>query len=540
MASRALIDTIGIDFGTSTTLVATRNGAVSVAMPIGEGANPWVPSVVGLDGGQLVAGERAEQLPPNQRARSAKRLLTAGLETVTIGDAEVPTEDAVRAILTESIGRASKQGADFDGASRVQLGCPAMWRAPQRQLLRRIAQECGVDVHLGDIIDEPISAGVAWIQDRGRAGAIPTSKVLIFDPGGGTLDAALLQVKEHDGSPEITVLAADGVDESGDALDESIASLLRARHAAELSNLDPPAVVQVLLGDRARQLKEALSDVERERLALGASYDLVLELDRRTLEGVFAGQCGRAMRLVESVVRASKLREQQTLSVSSIRALPWTNAADGVGHVVLVGGLSRVPFISHELRRLFPDAELHTLERPQEAVVRGLVFSEEFERLNLHRPAFSFDVAFQDRFRRPIGPTHRVYDAFTPLYERNDLFRLQSHLGYTARVPDVPPGAAYVELQCRSIDGHPIVLDVDGVKQQTVSVHAAGRTPVTFKLYVNGDIVFGPNGIMKMRVRSWPTLRGDHHRWTLGLQTEVRSYPQGDERDVHAHSTRRR
>lgn len=540
MAKRSAGGTIGIDFGTSTTLIATRDGAISTAVPIGEGANPWVPSVVGIDKGEIVAGERAEQLPPDRRVRSAKRLLTAGEMTLHTADGEIATEDAVRAILAEAIGRAAKLGANLDGASRVQFGCPAMWRAPQREQLMHIAHDCGIPIQLGDIIDEPISAGVAWIQDRSRAGAIPTSKVLVFDPGGGTLDVALLQVKEHDGHPEITVLAADGVDESGDALDASIVELLRQRHGAQLAALTPRAVVESLLSDRARQLKEALSDVDSERLALGAAYDVTLDLDRVGLEQAFADQCDRAMRLVESVVRAGKLREQQTLDVSAIRGMAWETASAGVGHVVLVGGLSRVPAIGRRLAGLFPEATLHRLDRPQEAIVRGLVFAEEFERLNLHRPAFNFELRFLDRFDRQVGTSVSVYDAFTPLYHRDDLFHQQSHLGYRADVPPVPAGAAYAELQCRSLDGHTIALDINGTRECGVKLLASGGNPVTFKLYANGNIVFGPYGIMELRVKTWPTLRGDHHKWTLGLETKHESYPQGSAKDQYAHPTRGR
>lgn len=509
---------VGVDFGTSTTLVGRRDGGIGVPVPIGTEASSWIPSVVGLDGTKLVVGEAALKLPRDKVARSPKRFLTSDQEVLTTPDgSEIKTVDAVRAILRETLSRASQQGVDFSGSARVQFGCPAMWRAPQRELLVEVANECGADIQLGDIIDEPIAAGVAWIQDRSRAGAIPTTKVLVFDPGGGTLDIALLQVRERDGSPEVTVLSADGIDESGDVLDESIAEDLGREYAAELRSVAPALVAESLLLDRSRELKEALSTVQNERLVLGGGHRLALSYSRARLEAAFAGQCVRAMRLVQSVVRAGKLREQQTLKTSEIRSLDWEALAQGIGDILLVGGLSQVPMIERELTKLFPSATIHRVARPQEAIVRGLVFAEEFERLNLHRPAFDFWITYLDRHGREMGQPTQIYPAFTPLYEPHDVRTKDSGLGFQADVPRAPGNAAQAMLHCRSVEGHDIKLDVEGQAQPGILVKVSGQDRVLFKLYANGDITFGPYASLQMRVKSWPTLRGSHHNWKLGL-----------------------
>lgn len=535
-------DSVGVDFGTSTTLIATRTGAISTAVPLGAGADPWLPSVVGLDGGKLLVGEQAESLPREHVVRSVKALLTAGQEVATTDAGEdIKVEDAVRALLNEAVDRATSKGLDLRSIPRVQLGCPAMWEAPQRQLLLRVADQCGIALQLGDVIDEPIAAGVAWIKDQQRTKAIPTSKVLIFDPGGGTLDVALLQVQERDGTPEITVLATQGVDESGDALDRSIAADLHREFGLALTTAGVDAVVGSLVQDRARDLKEALSSVDEEAVALGGGHTTVLRYTRRRLERTFAAQCERAMRLVQSVVRSGKLREHQTLTVSAIRQMEWIEASRGIEHVLLVGGLSHVPMIGSELQRLLPNASVHHVSRPQEAIARGLVFAEEFERLNLHRPGFNFEVTYLDGRKNVVGGPHHAYDAFTPLYHWQDLFTTNFDIAYRAQLPRCPGGTKFVQLACRSVDGHAIGLDINGQRHESFGVPISGTDAAYFTLYTNGDIRFGgKGGVKKLRVDRWPSLRGPHHNWTLGVTVEETYEPSGDGAAVYARPTRGR
>lgn len=542
MAAKGVQTGFGIDFGTSTTLVAQRTGAISSTVPIGGGANPWIPSVVGLDDGRLVVGDAAERLPRAKVVRSVKRFLTAGEEITTTPDgSEVKIEQAIRAILRETVDRAEQHGVKLRQAARIQLGCPAIWEASQRRLLLEVAEECGLSVQLGDVIDEPIAAGVAWIKDQQRTVAIPTSKVLVFDPGGGTLDVALLQVRERNGEPEITVLATEGIDRSGDALDESIAADLQRTFGAALKRLPDQHVVSALVNDRARQLKEALSSVAEEALSVGPRQPLVLRYTRKELERTFAAQCAGAMGLVQSVVRAGKMREQQTMPVSSIRQMSWDAASAGIEHVLLVGGLSQVPLIAASLQALFPSATLHKVVQPQAAIVRGLVFAEEFERLNLHRPGFNFEVTYRNGRGEVTGGPYSAYEAFTPLYTRQDLFLQNFDIGYRAGLPKCPPGTKTIELSCRSVDGHVIGLEVNGKREVAFPVPISGTYDAHFTLYTNGDIRFGgTGGVKRLRVERWPSLRGPHHNWTIGMQLEQPVEASHDGAATHARPTRGR
>ena len=264
-----------------------------------------------------------------------------------------------------------------------------------------------------------------------------------------------------------------------------------------------------------------MSSRELLRLArrpLGAGYDAVLEFDRARLEQVFEPQWRRTWGLIESVVRAAKLREQQTKSPSSIRALDWDEASEGIGFVVLVGGLSQVPVIRGRMRALFPEAQVILVDQPQQAVVRGLALSEPFERLNLHRPAFNFSMSFFDEDRIRLTEPTIVYPAFTPLYKPWEVATKGGDLGYACEGIRVPDGARQVLLHCETVDGDPLRLLLDGEDREGVFLPVGPRKPVGFKLYVNGDIVFGQKGDVHLRVKSWPTLRGSHHQWRMEIE----------------------
>lgn len=511
--------TAGFDFGTSTTLVATRDsGGVAQVHPIGA-VTTWLPSVVGLDGGSLVAGDDAERLPRRVAVRSIKRAITRGESYVTLPSGEeIDVDEAIGALLSVAVRNAHAAGVALDDADVVQLGCPAMWQGPERRRLLTIAEDNGLKVPMSALIDEPISAGIAWIEERRRSGMLPDSKVLVFDPGGGTLDVALLKVLERDGQPEISVLSAEGIDEAGDELDRSIARDLRST----TRGLQDDPVSEALLLDRAREIKETLSTDVSDRRALDPQSPIVLEYDRDRLERAFEAQCKRALGLIESVVRAGKIREQQSLPLSAIRSMTWEKASDGIDYVVLVGGMSRVPMLLARIRELFPLASVATVPDPQYAIVRGLAFAERYQRLNLHRPGFDFWVTYHDRHKQPVGESVRVYEAFTPLYERSDLFSCEGFLGAARDVPS-RFDAATALLHCRTVDGEDLRLELNGETVRGIPAPLDGRHPARFKLYANGDIVFGVGGTTKLRVKSWPTLRGSHHDWAMELEIDDRA-----------------
>jgi molecular chaperone DnaK (HSP70) len=73
---------------------------------------------------------------------------------------EIDANEAIRMIFSEIVTRGKELDLNFRG--RVRLSCPAMWDASQRKRLLQIAVQSGIVSDIDDILDEPISAGIAW------------------------------------------------------------------------------------------------------------------------------------------------------------------------------------------------------------------------------------------------------------------------------------------------------------------------------------------------------------------------------------------
>lgn len=524
---------VGVDFGTSTTLIASREGAGEPrVIPIGR-TTPWLPSIVGVgSGGELLTGEAAAALPIRDQIRSAKAALTAGIDSVSAGATEVPTREAIGALLSEAVARARSVDRHVFDDCRVYLGCPALWTGVERRLLADVAFDAGLEVDVSDIIDEPVAAGLHAVHSRWASGLQRIGgKAVVLDAGGGTLDIAYLEVLEGN-TPTFTVLSAEGIPRSGDALDEAIA----ARLGSQVAGSDDEALQQLLLRLRAREMKEALSfDMERTT-PLGEPFTDVLHLRREGLEESFDPLLGEAANLVMSTVRGSQLRVAQPLDPSSIRQLPWSELGDGVLHVVLAGGMSQVPAFADRMRTVFVNAEVAVIERPQEAIALGLARSDQLDRLNLPRPPVTFMVEFgPPELVARLGMPRQVpiYEAFTPLYSWSDLI-MRSQLYYTATAPPPPTNEA---MTCRLTAVAPDRLRTplqmtrrtpDGT--QTGSGYTVSHTkknPARFTLFTNGVLVFsGAKGEeFRVMVDGWPHLRGPRHDWDLEIKM---SMPKGE------------
>jgi actin-like ATPase involved in cell morphogenesis len=512
---------VGIDFGTSTTLIAHRTSEGQVSVINLGSTTRWLPSVVGLaESGELVVGEDALALPIDRIVTSIKSRLTAGETEVMTPYGPIDVVEAITALLREAKNRAEAEVPQLFKGAEVYFGCPALWTGTERRRLADIAASLGLKVDIGQIIDEPVAAGLSWLDEMWLRGASrPSGKAVIFDAGGGTLDVAYLDVAGSD-KPEMTVLSAEGSPESGDRLDESIANDLRLQVSEKMAD-----AIERLLKVRSREFKEVLSTEVSRVAPLGGGYKTVLTYGRKDLEGAFAGQLQRAKRLVDSTIRGSLLRVAQPLSPSEIRGETWESIASEVKYGVLVGGLSYVPSVADEITRMFPKAEVLRVSAPQESVARGLAEGDRLAQLNLPRPPVDICVAFEGLSREPspewLEENRVIYRAFTPLYMSDQVARGESPLGKSIQIP-LPPGetGSYrILLSCQFPDRkrQPVLLRIHKSKsksEETTAVSGVhdGQRPAWIKLYTNGDLVFVTSKTKSMfRVDKWPNLRGLRH-----------------------------
>src|SRR4029450_12517764 len=138
---------IGVDFGTSTSLVAERDGAERAeVLPLGfELRTRFLPSVAAPPTDPIVLAEQAEGRRTDGVIRSIKRGITENREVIDVPlssnrTLSVSVDEVVLGLLTEIANRTRAQGLPLDEEPVVRLGCPAMWTGPQRRRLTGLAR----------------------------------------------------------------------------------------------------------------------------------------------------------------------------------------------------------------------------------------------------------------------------------------------------------------------------------------------------------------------------------------------------------------
>ena len=371
---------VGIDLGTTNSLVAYMQGDAPVVIPGVDGSN-LVPSVVVLDpisagGGRptVTVGNSARKAlieTPERVIYSVKRLMGRGLEEIQdelklfpfrlAGDVEageVPriqlgelrfTPPEISAYILRQLKRNAER---FFGAPVTQavLTVPAYFNDAQRQATKDAGRMAGLEVLR--LVNEPTAAALAYGLDRAKAGTIA-----VYDLGGGTFDISILKLR--DGIFEVqstngdTHLGGDDIDNLllAIALDE-----IHAEHGVDL-RLHPGAVQAVRKA--AIEAKIALSTQP------AAHFDIELPNGDR-----YQREIPRAVfeLLIEPVLERTAGPCKQAIADAGI-------APEQIDEVVLVGGSTRIPAVRQLVDDLFhltargkkPQIELN----PDEVVALG-------------------------------------------------------------------------------------------------------------------------------------------------------------------------
>lgn len=519
---------VGVDFGTSTSLVARRKGSEPLELlPIGA-TQRWLPSLAGRRGGDVLVGEDAADLPSTQVIRSIKRAITFDQKTVELGNGEqLDRDEVIVAVLRAVAARAAERGVSLSRQRDLRIGCPAMWRREQRHLLLSLVERAGIDVGAATLVEEPVAAGLAWLGSLGESGAANNrvaaeikrkgGRLLVFDMGGGTLDIAVLDIAPGD-APVVSVLTSAGLPVAGDALDEAIAEDLTAelgKNGVDLLALKRPEAARDNILEQARQAKILLSTEDEarvvfRRVVFGAQIAPVT-YGRDRLEEVFRPQLEQAEQKLWDALRLARLSHVRTGPVRSILQTPLDELARDVDHVLLAGGMSRIPAVRRRLAELLPHATMHDTVgvAADETVVAGLADTGNADPINLYRPCFDFFLSWD-------GGEFPLYEAYTPLFESYQLATM-SEASYVMRagrqqgVPQQRQG----ELRVFSATGTPVNIerfDREGRVQDVMEKLPVkfGNRDVTFRLYTDGRVILmdGAGHSHTLRVEAWPLIEG--------------------------------
>lgn len=505
---------IGIDLGTSTTLVADGSDVLALGA-----MHPWIPSVAALGDAGLVVGDDAEAFDPSRVLRSPKRYIT---EARYADSLEAPPPgldplDALEQLLRHATEKARGLGVEVKGGG-VRLGCPAMWTGEQRRTLCDLAAAVGIEVEIGDLIEEPVAVGVSWILERRDAGKYESGgRVLVVDAGGGTTDVAVIQAEDSVASLHFSVLASDAISTAGDHVDQTVSSYLRARDSIALEDASDVELLRV-----SRFLKEALTADVEARATFGRSNQAA-SLTRDEFDDAFRSTADRVVRFTKAVVRSALMRERDALKPDQIRSQPWDVTRLSVDTIVLAGGTGRIPALRQALEECFGSAVVE-LASPQTAVVEGLAATVDYGRINLPRPPFDFVLSYGSKKGRV---TKALYEAFTPLYDWHAVFGGMAQYRRAVSLEGLSPDAI-VQVACMTPGPNPeeVPLAINWVETGHGSDGSITRTEHAgaFEVKHNGRgelaLVLRPDGTLiingtKYQVDEWPVVRGRQNRGAL-------------------------
>ena len=350
---------IGIDLGTTHSLVAAVRNGVAECLPDGQGQVLLPSAVRYIDAQRRQIGQDAlaqQSADPANTIVSVKRLMGRGLADVadaqhlpytlidapgmvkvhTVAGEKSPVEVSAEILATLRFRAEDSFDDDIFGAV---ITVPAYFDDAQRQATKDAAQLAGLQVLR--LINEPTAAAIAYGLDNASEGVYA-----VYDLGGGTFDISILRL-----SAGVFEVLATGGDSAlgGDDYDRALADAMLARSGLDATSLQD----QALLLAAARACKQSLSESESASFSVALAAGPIAQMLTRTeFEAITAALTARTMQAVRKVLRDARL---QTADVAGI---------------VLVGGSTRMPQIRHAVGDFFGQAPLTNLN-PDEVVALG-------------------------------------------------------------------------------------------------------------------------------------------------------------------------
>jgi molecular chaperone DnaK len=343
---------VGIDLGTTNSVVAVLEGGEPTVIPNAEGSRT-TPSVVAFaKGGEVLVGEVAKRQAVtnvDRTIRSVKRHMGTTW-TVDI-DAKTYTPQEISARVLMKLKRDAEAYLG-EPVTNAVITVPAYFGDAERQATKEAGEIAGLVVDR--IINEPTAAALAYGLDKGGA----EQTVLVFDLGGGTFDVSLLEIA--DGVFEVKATKGDAR-LGGDDWDQRVVDWLVTQFKGKFG-------IDLSKDKMARQrLQEA---AERAKIELSSTQETAINLPYIT-----AGADG-PLHLDEKLTRAEFQRLTQDL-LDRCRApfnavISDANTSVGkIDHVILVGGSTRMPAVVDLVKELTGGKEPNKGVNPDEVVALG-------------------------------------------------------------------------------------------------------------------------------------------------------------------------
>ncbi|HEX5438126.1 MAG TPA: molecular chaperone DnaK [Gemmatimonadaceae bacterium] len=367
---------IGIDLGTTNSVVAVMEGGDPVVIPNAEGGRV-TPSVVGFtkDGERLVGtvAKRQAVTNPQNTVFSIKRFMGRKMSEVQDETKRVPykvvagqndvatveiqgkryTPPEISAMILQKMRQTAE---DYLGhkVEKAVVTVPAYFNDSQRQATKDAGRIAGLDVLR--IINEPTAAALAYGLDKKK-----DEKVAVFDLGGGTYDISILELYDVEGSRQFEVKSTNGDTHlGGDDFDQRVIDWLVAEfkrdQGIDLAK-DPMAL---------QRLKEA---AEKAKMELSSTQQTDINLPFITADQTGPKHLNYSLtrakfeQLVDDLIQRTIPPMQQALKDAGM-------SVDQIDEVILVGGSTRIPKVQQVVKDFFKK-EPHKGVNPDEVVAIG-------------------------------------------------------------------------------------------------------------------------------------------------------------------------
>ncbi len=343
---------VGIDLGTTNSVVAVLEGGEPTVIPNAEGART-TPSVVAFTKtGEVLVGEVAKRQAvtnPDRTIRSVKRHMGTDWKTDIDGKDYRPQQ--ISAYVLQKLKRDAEAYLG-EPVTNAVITVPAYFGDAERQATKEAGEVAGLVVDR--IINEPTAAALAYGLDKGDV----EHTVLVFDLGGGTFDVSLLDIS--DGVFEVRATKGDprlGGDDWDQRIVDFLVKQFQTKHGIDLSK---DKMARQRLQDAAERAKIELSQLQETEINLPyitAGADGPLHLEEKLTRTEF-------QRLTNDLLERTRAPFQAVLSDAKV-------SVSDIDEVILVGGSTRMPAVQDLVKELSGGKEPNKTVNPDEVVALG-------------------------------------------------------------------------------------------------------------------------------------------------------------------------
>ncbi|NKX55247.1 molecular chaperone DnaK [Arthrobacter mobilis] len=347
---------VGIDLGTTNSVVSVLEGGEPTVIANAEGSRT-TPSVVAFSkAGEVLVGEIAKRQAVNNIERtisSVKRHMGTDWFKEIDGKKYTPQEISARILQKLKHDAESYLGEKVTDAV---ITVPAYFNDAERQATKEAGEIAGLNVLR--IVNEPTAAALAYGLDKGKEDEL----ILVFDLGGGTFDVSLLEVgKDEDEFSTIQVRATAGDNRlGGDDWDQRVVDYLLQQAKAKGADLSKDKIALQRLKEAAEQAKKELSSASSTNISLqylSVTPEGPVHLDEHLSRAKF-------QELTADLLERTKKPFHDVITEAGIKV-------SDIDHIILVGGSTRMPAVVELVREMAGGKEPNKGVNPDEVVAVG-------------------------------------------------------------------------------------------------------------------------------------------------------------------------